>query len=153
MFFPALEREEETEQGQTGRERPLQTGRETLLLVEDEPSILDLGRMMLEGLGYQVLPAGGPLQALEIARAWTDGIDLVVTDVIMPDMNGRELVQALRGERPGLRCLYMSGYTDDVIARHGVLDEGLFFLQKPFSRKELATKVRQVLDHPFSPPE
>jgi signal transduction histidine kinase/CheY-like chemotaxis protein len=121
-------------------------GRETILLVEDEPSILQLGKRILEGLGYRVLAAGGPVEALRQAEQFTGGIDLLLTDVVMPEMNGRDLAKNLLARHPGLKLLFMSGYTADVIAHRGVLDEGVRFLQKPFSKSQLSVKIREVLD-------
>ncbi len=121
------------------------TGAETVLLVEDEAALLKLGKLLLERLGYTVLAAGSPNQARELAEAHASTIHLLLTDVIMPDMSGRELWQRLSALRPDLKCLFMSGYTADVIAHHGVLDDGVHFLQKPFSREALAAKLREVL--------
>jgi CheY-like chemotaxis protein len=97
-------------------------------------------------LGYTVLAAQGPTDALRRAREWKGDIHLVITDVVMPEMNGRELSERLAAERPGLKQLFMSGYTADVIAHRGVLDEGVRFLKKPFSIDALAMKVREALD-------
>jgi two-component system, cell cycle sensor histidine kinase and response regulator CckA len=118
---------------------------ETILLVEDDPTILDMGALMLTELGYQVLSAGGPEEALRLAQEYTEAIDLLVTDVVMPEMNGRELCQRLLVLRPELKQLYMSGYTANVIAHHGVLDAGVHFLQKPFALRELGARVREAL--------
>ncbi|MCU0577955.1 MAG: PAS domain S-box protein [Desulfobacterota bacterium] len=127
-------------------EAALPRGRgELVLLVEDEAAILHMGRAMLEGLGYTVLTAGTPGEALRLAQGRRTEIRLLITDVIMPEMNGRELAQMLDHLKPGLPCLFTSGYTANVIAHHGVLDEGVQFLQKPFSLKDLARKVRQIL--------
>ena len=119
---------------------------ETVLLVEDEPSMLNMGRGMLERLGYTVLTADGPGEAIRLAGEHVHEIHLLMTDVIMPEMNGRQLAERLLAGRPGLKCLYMSGYTADVIAHHGVLEEGVQFIQKPFSMKELAAKVRGMMN-------
>jgi len=119
---------------------------ETVLLVEDEPTILSVGREMLESLGYRVLAAVTPGEALDHVRTYAGEIDLVLTDVVMPEMNGRELAELLRGIRPGLRCLFASGYTADIIARQGELDEGVVFIQKPFSIQDLAARVREALE-------
>ncbi|MDO8836668.1 MAG: PAS domain S-box protein, partial [Vicinamibacterales bacterium] len=119
---------------------------ETILLVEDEPAILKLTTRMLELLGYRVLTADTPGAALDLARQYAGEIQLVMTDVVMPGMNGRDLAQRLSAVRPHLRRLFMSGYTANVIAHHGVLDEGVQFIQKPFGMKDLATRVRQALD-------
>jgi two-component system cell cycle sensor histidine kinase/response regulator CckA len=129
---------------------PALTGRgsETLLLVEDEPSLRDLAREVLESFGYVVVEAAGPEAALERGRAHPGVIHLLVTDVVMPQMNGRQLAAILREERPDMRVLYTSGYTDDAIVRHGVLDARASFLAKPFTPEGLGRKVREVLDAP-----
>jgi CheY-like chemotaxis protein len=119
--------------------------RPTILLVEDEAALLTLTRKMLEGLGYRVLAAVSPGQALELARAHTGRIDLLLTDVVMPDMNGRELAHALQAHHPALKSCFMFGYTAEVIAQHGVLEPGVVFLHKPFTRQDLAEKVREAL--------
>jgi signal transduction histidine kinase len=119
---------------------------ETILLVEDEPAIVLTTRRMLADLGYAVLAASGPAEAMRMAASHAGKIDLLFTDVVLPEMNGRELMGALSERFPGLRCLYMSGYPADVIAHQGILEEGLNFLQKPFEAKALAIKVRQVLE-------
>ena len=121
-------------------------GKETVLLVEDEPSILAISEKMLERLGYAVLTATTPGEAERLATTWEGKIDLLLTDVIMPEMNGRELAQRLARQRPNMATLFMSGYTADVIAHHGVLEPGVHFIQKPFSKLELSQKVRQALD-------
>ncbi|MFA7330782.1 MAG: PAS domain S-box protein [Candidatus Delongbacteria bacterium] len=148
IYLPALGGEAEPTAGDAG-EAPRGRG-ETVLLVEDEAAILNLCRSMLEGLGYQVLACGNPRAALELARQ-SAGVDLLLTDVIMPEMNGRDLAAALAELAPGLRCVYMSGYTANVIAHHGVLDPHVVFLQKPFSIRDLALRVRQALDGPPEP--
>jgi len=118
---------------------------ETVLLVEDEAVILDVGREILEKLGYNVLAAATPKEALRQVAARDDEIKLLITDVVMPEMNGRDLAEKIRQMKPGLKCLFVSGYTSDVIAHHNVLDDGIQFLQKPFSINELAAKVHQVI--------
>lgn len=126
---------------------PTDRGQETVLMVEDEPAILDLGKQLLEMQGYRVLAAGTPGEAMRLAEEHIGEIHLLLTDVIMPEMNGRELAGWLHSLYPGLKRLFMSGYTADVIADHGVLDEGVHFIQKPFSLDALAAKVREALDH------
>jgi two-component system, cell cycle sensor histidine kinase and response regulator CckA len=118
---------------------------ETVLMVEDDPSMLAVARTMLERLGFKVLPAATPNLALAKAAVHSGKIDLLVTDVIMPEMNGRDLYLRLAARRPGLKCLYVSGYTADVIARHGVLNQGVNFLPKPISLQSLSAKLRDVL--------
>ena len=122
------------------------TGTETILLVEDEPALRELFVRTLELQGYRVIAAtdGQAAQELEVVRS--GGIQLLLTDVVMPHVSGRQLAEALRTKQPGLRVLYMSGYTDDAVIRHGVLESGSSFLQKPFTPTDLARRVREVLD-------
>jgi two-component system, cell cycle sensor histidine kinase and response regulator CckA len=119
---------------------------ETVLLVEDDASILRLASRMLTGLGYTVLTAETPGRAILIAEKQDGKIHLLITDVVMPGTNGRDLAARLREIRPAMKCLFMSGYTADVIAHRGVLSEGVQFLQKPFSIRDMATKVRRALN-------
>jgi DNA-binding NtrC family response regulator len=131
---------------------PPQRGRETILLVEDEPAILEMTSMLLDHLGYTVLSASTPDEAIRLAQCHAGQIALLMTDVVMPEMNGRVLARPLNAMIPGLRCLFMSGYTADVIAPHGVLDPGVHFIEKPFSRDELASQLRTALeDRPLAP--
>ena len=125
---------------------PAPRGQETILLVEDEPAILNMAAMILTRQGYTVLQAHTPGEAIGIAAENSGAIQLLMTDVVMPEMNGRDLAKALQARHPQLKCLFMSGYTADVIAHHGVLDDGVHFIQKPFSLSDLAAKVRVVLD-------
>ncbi|MEI8313128.1 MAG: response regulator [Verrucomicrobiota bacterium] len=123
---------------------PHARGHETILLVEDEPAILKMTKSLLERQGYTVLAASSPGDALNLAPE--QAIHLLMTDVVMPKMNGRELAGILKARYPHLRVLFMSGYTASVISHHGVLDPGVFFIQKPFSLRDLASTVRRVLD-------
>lgn len=125
-------------------------GTETVLLVEDEEQVLALARRILQHQGYTVLTAATPEAALELAAREAGRVQLVITDVVMPGMNGRELCERLKAHQPQMRCLYMSGYTSDVIAHRGVLEEGVQFLQKPFTIESLATAVREALK-PLTP--
>ena len=130
-------------------ERPpeaAKTGSETILLVEDEPAILKLGKTILERIGYTVLVAHKPGDAIRLADEYNGQIHLLMTDVVMPDMNGRDLAKHMLSLYPNIKILFMSGYTSNVIAHHGVLDEGVHFIQKPFSLKDLSYKVREALD-------
>ena len=127
-------------------EEPPQRGNETILLVEDEPAIMNMTKMILERLGYSVLAAGSPDEAVALAKADPGRINLLITDVIMPEMNGRELAKKLRAHIPHLKCLFMSGYTANVISPHGILEPGVCFIQKPFSMGNLAAKIREALD-------
>ena len=126
--------------------KPVKRGDETILLVEDERTFLEMAKKMLEILGYTVLSAYTPGDAIRLTEVHTGKIHLLMTDVIMPEMNGRDLARKLILVYPDLKCLFMSGYTSNVIANHGVLDEGVQFIQKPFSEEDLAAKVREVLD-------
>lgn len=121
-------------------------GDETILLVEDEPSILNIAQQMLENYGYRVLTAATPGEAIAVVRECADEIHLLISDVVMPEMNGPELMKKISSMYPRIRCLYISGYPTNVIALHGVLKEGVHFLQKPFTLEAIARKVRDVLD-------
>ncbi len=121
------------------------TGRETVLLVEDEPDILELMTEMLERLDYTVIAADSPGKAIRLAREYPDRIQLLITDIVMPEMNGRDLAEKLCELFPELKKIYMSGYTADIIGQHGILDSSVFFIQKPFSIQELTAMVRKVL--------
>jgi len=125
---------------------PPEQGEETILLVEDEPAVLAMATKILLRQGYTVLAANSPGDALRLAREHAGEISLLLTDVVMPEMSGRELAENLTRLNPRLKRLFMSGYTSDIIAHHGVIDEGVHFIQKPFTRADLAAKVRQVLD-------
>jgi len=121
-------------------------GTETVLLVEDDVSILDLTRDILEHYGYTVIAANNPAMALSLARNYQDPIHLLLTDVVMPGMNGKNLNEALKSIKPGFKCIFMSGYTSNEVAHNGVLDEKINFLQKPFSPKTLTKKIRDALE-------
>jgi PAS domain S-box-containing protein len=121
------------------------SGDETILLVEDDPLVLGMTADMLVILGYSVIPASTPNDALRMAGERDGRIELLITDTVMPEMNGLELAKRLSGRYPGLACLFMSGYTANVIAHHGVLDEGVHFIQKPFTIRDLGDKVRKAL--------
>ncbi|MEI7990622.1 MAG: PAS domain S-box protein, partial [Chloroflexota bacterium] len=121
-------------------------GMETVLMVEDEESLLELGKDTLEAQGYTVLVASTPEKALNIIQEHASGdVHLLITDVVMPGMNGRKLAEHVKAICPDMKCLFMSGYTSDIIADQGVLDEDVYFIQKPFPLNDLAVKVHQVL--------
>jgi PAS domain S-box-containing protein len=120
-------------------------GKNTIMVVEDEPEILNLCRLMLEKTGYRVLSASSPTEAIRLAEVKGERIDLLLTDVIMPEMNGNQLSARLLTIIPGLKTLFMSGYTADIIACHGVLDSGVNFIQKPFTVMGLSKKVKEVI--------
>jgi CheY-like chemotaxis protein len=121
-------------------------GTETILVVEDEVDLRELTRIFLEGYGYRVLQASSAEQAIEAAERFSERIDLLLTDVIMPGMSGRRLAEEVLSRRPQTRIVYMTGYTDDMVVQHRVLEPGVQLLQKPFSKVELAVKVRATLD-------
>jgi two-component system cell cycle sensor histidine kinase/response regulator CckA len=145
IYLPRVEEAVEGAVPET-REQPVTGGRETVLLAEDDPSVRAVVSDVLARKGYRVLRAPDGQAALQMARGQPGEIHLLLTDLVMPGMTGRELVETLSVERPGLRVLYMSGYTDDTVVRHGVLEEGMPYLQKPFTPQALALKVREVLD-------
>jgi two-component system, cell cycle sensor histidine kinase and response regulator CckA len=124
------------------------SGTETILLVEDESSLRVMISEILQTAGYTVLEGPTPEQALAAAGAHKGPIPLVLTDVVLPRMSGRQMAEALRSSRPDSRVLFMSGYTDDAIGHHGILDPGVHFLQKPFTTEGLLHKVRELLDSP-----
>ncbi len=128
------------------REPVTVAGTETILLAEDDAVLRPLAKGLLEKLGYTVLDAADAVEALEAARQYTEVIHLLLTDVVMPGASGRELARRLESHRPDVKVLYVSGYTDDAIVHHGMLEPGLNFLQKPFTPAALARKVREVLD-------
>ena len=130
----------ESEEQATGR------GHETILLVEDEPSILEMTTIMLHRLGYFVVAASTPGEAIRLVSEFVGKIDLVLTDVVMPELNGPNLTQQLLTHQPAIKHLFMSGYTANIISNKGIIDEGVSFIQKPFSQKQLALKIRETLE-------
>jgi CheY-like chemotaxis protein len=122
------------------------TGTETILLVEDEAAVRALSRHILQSCGYTILEAEDGREAVQVAQNYQGDIQLVVTDVVMPYLGGRQLAERLEAMRPGLKILFLSGYTDDAVVRHGILEADVAFLQKPFTPNALAQKVRNVLD-------
>jgi PAS domain S-box-containing protein len=150
IYLPRVDSASEAEGGRGGW-GAAPRGAETLLLAEDEAQVRQIAHQILETLGYVVLTAENGEQALAIAKEYEHEIHLMVTDVVMPVMGGRELVENLAKLRPETAVIYMSGYTDDAIVRHGLMDEGLSFIQKPFTADALARKVRSVLDERKAP--
>lgn len=134
--------EDSTAAGVAGR------GTETILLVEDEDSVRKLLAYVLDSSGYRVLEAADGRAALRLFEEHADAIDLLLTDVIMPVMNGRDLVERVRLAKPGLRVIYMSGYTDDVLVNSGITKPGISFLRKPLKLDALSALIREVLDAP-----
>jgi PAS domain S-box-containing protein len=127
-------------------EKSAARGHETILIVEDEPALLELTTTILKMEGYTVVGAGTPGEAIRLANEHAGTIHLLISDVVMPEMHGRDMAKNILSLYPFAKCLFMSGYTANVIAHHGILDEGVNFLQKPFSGKELARKVRDILE-------
>jgi CheY-like chemotaxis protein len=139
-------REEASTPAAEDRATGLTRGEETVLLAEDEDGVRDLARLCLERNGYQVLEAGNGSDALRICEQYPGAIDILVTDVVMPHLSGRQVAERVLSRRPRTKVLYVSGYTDDAMTRHGVADAGTSFLPKPFTAESLARKVREVLD-------
>jgi CheY-like chemotaxis protein len=144
IFLPRYKETVTTREIQSHPSIPSGNG-EAVLVVEDEVTILELLQTMLDQLGYAVMTASSPQAALDLAKACDGRIHLLITDVIMPEMNGRELAGRIRELYPEVRLLFMSGYPADVIAEQGVLDRGVQFIQKPFSMQDIAAKVREAL--------
>ena len=145
IYLPRVE-EEAVTPGKDGQSAVLPIGTETLLVVEDEETLRKLAIRILGGLGYKVLQAGSGDEAISLAVEYKERIDLLLTDVVMPGMNGAELARQLVLHRPEMKVLFTSGYTDDAITRHGVLDKGVSFIGKPYTLSALTKKVREVLD-------
>jgi DNA-binding response OmpR family regulator len=131
---------------------PTEAAVETLLVVEDQESVRSFAVAALKGDGYRVIEASDGNEAIAVAGRHPEGLHLLLTDVVMPGMNGKELSERLRALHPNMKVLFISGYTADVIAHRGVLDPGVAFLHKPFNPEELAAKVREVLSDPLQPP-
>jgi hypothetical protein len=146
IYLPQVDAAAETGGADEPGAPPLETGHETILLVEDEEDVRALAREVLERQGYTVVEASDGAQALQVYEKERERIDLILTDVVMPRMSGREMVDRVRATRPDMRVLYMSGYTGDAIVRHGVLDQSMLLLGKPFAPVALIAKIREVLD-------
>jgi len=144
-YFPVTA-EAQTADDQLAQQAEIRGGDETILVVDDDDSLRKLVTAILQAMGYQVHEAAGGQQALDIARSLSGGIHLLLTDVVMPHKNGREVAEMIQAELPAIKVLFMSGYADEIIARNGILETGAAFLQKPISRVTLTRKVRQVLD-------
>jgi PAS domain S-box-containing protein len=144
VYFPRCE-EEAAKPRETGAPRDT-VGAETVLVVEDQAAVLELVEKILSGLGYTVLTAGTPGEAIDIAGERSDPIHLLISDVVMPEMNGQELAEKLAETVGDIPVLFMSGYAEDVIAERGVIEDGVHFIEKPFTRSDLSTQVRKALD-------
>lgn len=144
IYLPRYAGQAVDTQRERAAEIPLSRG-ETVLVVEDEPANLTMAKIMLKELGYRVLAAGTPGEAIGLAEKHSSEIHLLITDVVMPEMNGWDLAERLQSRYPSMKILFMSGYTANVIVHRGVLDKGVNFIQKPFSMKDLAVKVRRAV--------
>jgi CheY-like chemotaxis protein len=149
IYFPRVE-EREAGLGARLVKPEMPRGSETVLVVEDDGAVRDLASQILKNQGYRVLEAPNGEEALTLYGVMREPIHLVLTDVVMPRISGRELVEHLVFFHPETRALYMSGYTDDAVVQHGVLEEGVSNIQKPFTMEGLAKKVREVLDKELS---
>ncbi|HDL52853.1 MAG TPA: response regulator, partial [Proteobacteria bacterium] len=146
IYFPRFESAPEAI-GETV-EPELITGNETILVVEDEELILEFIKEALGTYGYHILGAGSPEDAIELCEKQETGIDLLLTDVVMPSMNGKELADRVKAFFPGIGTIFMSGYTVDVVAHRSILEKGVNFVQKPFNLETLGRTIREVLDSP-----
>lgn len=144
IYLPALVTAT-TDDSPTDSRRKSLSGNETILLVEDEDGVRGMTRQTLQSLGYKVLEASDPLEAIQISETYKGTIHLLLTDVVMPHLNGRRLAELLQPERPEMEVIYISGYTNDAVIRNGILNEEVSFLQKPFSPSVLAQKIRESL--------
>jgi PAS domain S-box-containing protein len=151
IYLPRVNEDVEAVPRSESETAPSLRGTETILYVEDEEAILKIGKPMLEDYGYRVIATNNPLEALALAKKDGRKIDLLITDVVMPGMSGKELSTRLKAERPDLKTLYVSGYTDDIIALRGVLEPGTDLLNKPYSVTGLTAKVREILDRTDAP--
>ncbi len=145
IYFPRFSEKADSGEQEKKKDVLLKGRGETILVLEDEFVVLNLTRIMLERLSYKVVTANSPSEAMELAKAQDGKIDLLLTDVVMPEMNGREFADQVTDIYPEIKVLFMSGYTAEVVAHHTILDEGLHFIEKPFSINKLAAKVQEVL--------
>ena len=145
IYLPRHSEEAETKPEAVSTEIPRGRG-ETILAVEDDAPVLGLARRTLEKLGYVVMTSANPVEAIAMAKEHDGEIHLLLTDVVLPEMSGKDLAGEISKIRPDIRVLYMSGYTANVIAHHGVLDEGVQFIGKPFTSQSLGRKVGEAID-------
>jgi CheY-like chemotaxis protein len=148
IFFPRTDEPwQRTERGRPSVEEGIATGEETILLAEDEAVVRQWVAEALTKQGYDVIAASSPAEAIELAQRYDKPIHLLLTDVVMPGMSGRELASRIRAVRSDIRVLYMSGYTENAVVHHGILDPNVVLLQKPFGEEMLSRKIRDVLEH------
>jgi two-component system cell cycle sensor histidine kinase/response regulator CckA len=145
VFLPVVAHNDEAEQLKVAENASVR-GAETVLLIEDESAVRLIACRILERQGYVVLLAASGPEALDASRAYDAKIDLVISDAVMPGMTGAEVVRRLQEERPGLKALFMSGYTDDEILRRGILSSATAFIQKPFTVQDFSRAAREALD-------
>ncbi len=145
IYLPRLVVDENTDMA-VPEKKAAAGGTETILLVDDEPTISRMTRIMLEKKGYTVIPANSPAEAMRKAETHSGAIDLLMTDVIMPEMNGRDLAGKITALHPGIKLLFMSGYTADIIGHQRIREDGAAFIQKPFSMADMTNKIRELLD-------
>jgi CheY-like chemotaxis protein len=145
IYLPRINKMEKTGSPSKDIRKPSR-GDETILLVEDDEAVRQVTLAMLEGSGYTIIEASNGAEAFRISEEHEGNIDLLLTDVVMPGMSGRELADQIERDHPGIRVLFMSGYTDNAIHHHGVLEPGTAFIEKPFSQASLTRKIRDVLD-------
>ena len=146
LFFPPSSNNESVAPSTVVAPLPFVGGGETILMVEDDPSVFSMNVMLLDQMGYRLLAAPGGVEALEKCKNYEGVIHLLLTDVVMPGMNGREVATRVREMRPGIKVLFTSGYTDSVVILHGLFPEGSHFLAKPYTPQVLADKIRQALN-------
>jgi CheY-like chemotaxis protein len=145
IYLPAVDGESGMRMERAGGQK-VERGSETILVAEDEPDLRELTKIFLEGYGYRVLEAASAEEALRISENFGEQIHLLLTDVIMPGMSGRQLAEKILKKRPKTKIVYMTGYTDDMVVQHKVLEPGVQLLQKPFTKIDLVQKVRATLD-------
>ena len=148
MFIPRTGTDSVTHVNCEAPAEGVKRGAETIMVVEDNEMVRSLAEAMLQDLGYRVIVAETPDRCLELLNTSKAAIDLLVTDVVMPGMNGKDLIERLRLSEPELKVLFMSGYSRNIITHNGVFNEGVNFIQKPFTMSSLSEKVRQALEAP-----
>jgi len=153
IYLPALPRNTAPRREASSKSAPLPRGSETVLLVEDEHGVRAMTAQFLKNQGYEVLVAANPEEAVQICQERPENVSLLLTDVVMPTVSGPQLAEHLAFLRPAMKVLFMSGYSEDALARYGVTGSGAGFLQKPFTRESLALKVREVLNSAFATPD